>query len=245
MSNVAVDIGLLAVGIINVLSCYIAGFITYRYGKKLNVSSSIPWCLLQISYGTMPIFGLWEELVGDHWYMHSFSRFFSIMTMMFLTSATIIDSKICSIKWSIKHVLLYILVIIPFWVILLFVPELSDIADEIFPICILPFAVLGFSLMIYYLITLHVLCGIAGFVLFLSVLMNIFGFMSRIIFDEESAAKDYGWYIFSWLAVIFLFVLWCLIHIYKKLDNDTDNDKSGIESALSDDEQNAIISSQI
>ena len=234
-------VGMLAFGVINVLSCYIAGFVTYRYGEKLNVWSAIPWALLQISYGTMPFFGLWDELVGYDRYMDALSAFFSIMTMMFLISATIIDSKCCNIKWNLKHVLFYIFVIIPFWLILFLIPELHTISDVIYPICILPIGLLCYILMIYYLKQLNILCGIAGFILLLSLLMNIVGFLSRAIIDEENPARTYGWYLSNWLAVVLLFVLWCFVHIHKKLDiNDKDQNGTVKDSSQCDEDSEKI-----
>lgn len=228
MSDVKNTIGMLFVGIINVLSCYIAAFITYRFGKRLNVSSSIPWCLLQISYGTMPFFGLWDNLVRiskyDNRDMNGFSSFFSVMTLMFLGSATIIDSKLGNIQWNIKHILIYLFIIIPFWLILFLVEELDKIAYSIYPLCMLPIALPCTILIIYHLRKLSILYGIAGFILFSSLIFSVLGFMSLVIFERENPLRMYGWYIFCWLSVILLFVLWSFIHIYKRLDNG--NDKS-------------------
>ena len=244
MTEVKNQVGMLFVGLINVLSCYIAGIIIWKFGKELNVASSIPWCLLQISYGTMPFFGLWDNLVRISEYnnrdMNGFSSFFSVMTLMFLASATIIDSKLVNITWNLKHILVYLLIIIPFWLILFLVPQLDSIAYAIYPICMLPIALPCTILIIYYLRKLNILCGYAGFILFLSLLFSVLGFMSLVIWDRENPARMYGWYIFCWLSVILLFVLWCFVHIYKKLDNDN-GDKLGneqyVENKDDDEEQ--------
>eukprot|EP01084_Bolivina_argentea_P119460 211798_1 len=134
--------GMLMVGILNIISCYMCGFLTYRYGKQLGVPSKIPWALFQISYGTMPFFGLWDNIVRISKYsnrdMAGMSAFFSVLTLMFLVSAALIDNKIYNITWNLKHILFYSFIIIPFWLILFLVPSLHDIAYAIYPICMLP-----------------------------------------------------------------------------------------------------------
>ena len=87
---------MLAIGIINIVSCYGAAMATFLFGQRLEVNSTMPWMLLQLSYGTMPWFGLWDDLVWTSKYsnptMNGFSSFFSVMTMCFLVSAAFIDN---------------------------------------------------------------------------------------------------------------------------------------------------------
>eukprot|EP01084_Bolivina_argentea_P303726 524453_1 len=227
MSDAKNTVGMLILGIINVLSCYIAGFMTYKHGKKLNVNSKTPWCLLQLSYGTMPFFGLWDSLIRiskyDNRDMNGLSSFFSVMTLMFLVSATLIDNKICNISWNIKHMLIYMFIIIPFWLILFLVPALDTIAYSVYPLCMLPIALPAATMIIYYLHKLNILCGTAGFLLLMSLLFSVLGFVSLKIWDKDNSARMFGWYIFCWLSVILLYILWTFVHVVKKLDNDNFN----------------------
>eukprot|EP01083_Nonionella_stella_P053321 141085_1 len=236
MSNVKNTVGMLVVGIVNVLSCYTAAFVTYWIGKKLNVASRIPWCLLQISYGTMPFFGLWDNLIRISTYsnrdMNGLSSFFSVTTLMFLVSAALIDNKYVS--WNLKHVVFYVLLAIPFWLILFLVPSLNQVADLVYPICMLPIALPSAGLIIYYLKKLNILCGIGGLILFVSLSFSILGFASLMIWDKEEPERMYGWYIFCWLSVILLYGLWHYVHVYKLLDNDLDGIKLNVGQTESD-----------
>ena len=238
MTDVKDQVGMLFVGILNILTCYAGGIYILVENKKCCIqqhgdtgrSSDYPpsrifWGLMSLSYGTMPFFGLWDNIVRITEYsnedMAGLSAFFSVMTLMFLFTATSIDYKLFGKCGTFSNFCLLMthIIISLFWLLLFLIPDLRNIAYQIYPRCMLPIALPCAIFILLYLKKRQNITKNGIIILSLALIMAIFGYGSLIVFKEGSALRMYGWYIFCWFSVLLLIGLYYLMHIVTSENN--------------------------
>lgn len=227
------QVGMLILGIFNILSCYIIGvyilvqnrYYCFQNHGNFGPSSNYPrsrvfWALMSLSYGTMPFFGLWDNIVRITEYsnrdMAGLSAFFSVMTLMFLFSANSIDYRLfgkCHKYSSLCLTIIHIIIAI-FWLVLFLVPQLNNIAYAIYPRCMLPIAFPCAVMMGLYICKKRQDARLKGCILLgLALIMAVLGYGSLIVFEEGNALRMYGWYLFCWLSVLLLLAIYYVLHI--------------------------------
>lgn len=179
------------------------------------------WGLMALSYGTMPLFGLWDNIVFiskySNEYLAGFSAFFSVMTLIFLFTSNAIDVNLFGKCNQLNNTYIsIILVIISIIVLLLFeIESLRFIGYMLYPVCILPFGFCSCIMIIVYLIKRKNKCLFFQGILMLGIasVVALLGLASLVVFNDNSTLRSYGWYGFCWIGILCLLSLYYLMHM--------------------------------
>jgi len=189
----------------NILSCWICG--AYILYTKPRYSSFLSWAFVFICYGSMPIFGGGDTYAGfgDNFYFDGLSAFFSLLSVIFVLSASGIDVDIIPFNNTHKITLSATVILVG---ILCLVEPLESVRNVIYPLGALPLIIITGYFIYKRTKYPHMIISKAPITwLCMGLLFEILGFASVVDLFGNTFAP-YGWYLFCWLGVLCVFMCW-------------------------------------
>eukprot|EP01084_Bolivina_argentea_P189006 325175_1 len=158
--------GLVVGSLITTVLCYSLALLLILHGKRLNVASTIPWTLCYICCGAQACLVLWDNMVPipeshltENRYLTGLNAFFGVMSSNFLLSAVLIDTSVIPINewpWKTVHILVYVLVLFPFYMVICLESAADSFVYEIYPWFNMSILALSTALIVLYLRKLNI-----------------------------------------------------------------------------------------